>query len=68
MAFLGHYHLTGDLSRQVVVALKVMSKMDISENRRPQDGDWENIRLVNTQGTGNGHASQYLPCVNGEKL
>jgi len=39
MAFCGHITtLPADLSRRVVVALKVMSKMDISENRRPQDG------------------------------
>ena len=30
--------LPPELSRRVIVALKVMCKMDISENRRPQDG------------------------------
>jgi type II secretory ATPase GspE/PulE/Tfp pilus assembly ATPase PilB-like protein len=30
--------LPADLSRRVVIALKVMSKMDIAESRRPQDG------------------------------
>lgn len=60
--------LPADLSRRVVVALKVMSKMDISENRRPQDG-----RIGEKYASGE-HAElgmdmrvSTLPCVNGEK-
>jgi len=59
--------LPADLSRRVVVALKVMSKMDISENRRPQDG-----RIGEKYASGE-HAElgmdmrvSTLPCVNGE--
>ncbi|WP_082065371.1 GspE/PulE family protein [Aliterella atlantica] len=60
--------LPADVSRKVIVALKVMSNMDISDNRRPQDGRMEDKYAT-------GEASELamdmrvstLPCVNGEK-
>jgi type II secretory ATPase GspE/PulE/Tfp pilus assembly ATPase PilB-like protein len=57
-----------NISRKVIVALKVMSEMDISESRRPQDGrigekyaSHENAEL------GMDMRVSTLPCVGGEK-
>lgn len=57
-----------ELSRRVIVALKVMCKMDIAESRRPQDGrigekytDTENAELEIDMRVST------IPCVNGEK-
>ncbi|MFN3926552.1 MAG: GspE/PulE family protein [Pseudanabaenaceae cyanobacterium] len=61
-------HLPSDIGRKIIVALKVMSDMDIADSRRPQDGrigknyiSAENLELnldmrVST-----------IPCVCGEK-
>lgn len=60
--------LPPDVSRKAIVALKVMSNMDISESRRPQDGrigenytsgEETQLRLDMRVST--------LPCVGGEK-
>jgi type II secretory ATPase GspE/PulE/Tfp pilus assembly ATPase PilB-like protein len=60
--------LPPELSRRVIVALKVMCKMDISENRRPQDGrieeqytSSEEVELAMDMRVST------LPCVGGEK-
>lgn len=60
--------LPAELSRRVIVALKVMCNMDISESRRPQDG------RIEEKYTDRENAEQEidmrvstLPCVNGEK-
>ncbi|AFZ16369.1 GspE/PulE family protein [Allocoleopsis franciscana] len=57
-----------DISRKVIVALKVMSGMDIAESRRPQDG------RIGEKYAGNEDAElgmdmrvSTLPCVGGEK-
>ncbi len=57
-----------ELSRRVIVALKVMCNMDIAESRRPQDG------RIGEKYTDRENAEQdidmrvsTLPCVNGEK-
>jgi len=64
MAFCDRLPPPADLSRRVVVASK-SSKMDISENRRPQDGRWQKIRLLNTQNWE--WTCESVPsCVNGE--
>jgi type II secretory ATPase GspE/PulE/Tfp pilus assembly ATPase PilB-like protein len=58
-----------DVSRRIVVALKVMCNMDIAESRRPQDG-----RIGKSYTEGNSESSSLdmrvstLPCVNGEKV
>lgn len=60
--------LTGDASRRVVVALKVMCNMDIAENRRPQDGRIEEkYASGNEAEMGMDMRVSMLPCVNGEK-
>ena len=60
--------LPADQSRKVIVALKVMSKMDISESRRPQDGRIEEKYADKTQAeVGMDMRVSTLPCVNGEK-
>ena len=57
-----------EISRKVIVALKVMSDMDISESRRPQDG-----RIGDKYSTGEetdlgmDMRVSTLPCVGGEK-
>lgn len=57
-----------DLSRRVVIALKVMSQMDISENRRPQDGRiGEKYTSGESAELGMDMRVSTLPCVNGEK-
>lgn len=60
--------LPGELSRRVVVALKVMCNMDISENRRPQDGRIEEKYNSGEEAElGMDMRVSTLPCVNGEK-
>jgi type II secretory ATPase GspE/PulE/Tfp pilus assembly ATPase PilB-like protein len=57
-----------ELSRRVIVALKVMCKMDISENRRPQDGRIEEQYTSTDQvEVGMDMRVSTLPCVGGEK-
>ena len=57
-----------ELSRRVIVALKVMSDMDISENRRPQDGRiGEQYASGEEAELGMDMRVSTLPCVNGEK-
>lgn len=61
--------LPPDVSRRVVVALKVMSQMDIAESRRPQDG-----RIGDRYVFGEDEAVEVdmrvstLPCIGGEKM
>ncbi len=57
-----------ELSRKIIVALKVMCDMDIAESRRPQDG------RINKEYTSNDNMASgldmrvsTLPCVGGEK-
>jgi type II secretory ATPase GspE/PulE/Tfp pilus assembly ATPase PilB-like protein len=59
--------MPADLSRKVIVALKVMSKMDISKADAPRRADWGKICFQWRGRTRNGYASQYPACVNGEK-
>ena len=59
--------LPADQSRKVIVALKVMSKMDISESRRPQDGRIEEKYTSAQVELGMDMRVSTLPCVNGEK-
>ncbi len=59
--------LPGDLSRKVIVALKVMSKMDISDSRRPQDGRIEEKYASGTEEMSMDMRVSTLPCVGGEK-
>jgi len=60
--------MPADLSRKVIVALKVMSKMDISESRRPQDGRiGEKYASSEEAELGMDMRVSTLPCVNGEK-
>ena len=60
--------LPPDVSRKAIVALKVMSNMDIAESRRPQDG-----RIGENYASGEGTQLNLdmrvstLPCVGGEK-
>ncbi|HEY9761955.1 MAG TPA: GspE/PulE family protein [Trichocoleus sp.] len=60
--------LPADISRKVIVALKVMSSMDIADSRRPQDG-----RIGEQYATGSDTQFDMdmrvstLPCVCGEK-
>lgn len=60
--------LPADLSRKVIVALKVMSNMDIAESRRPQDGRiGEKYASGEETEVGIDMRVSTLPCVNGEK-
>ena len=60
--------LSADLSRKVVVALKVMCNMDISESRRPQDGRIaEKYASAEEAELGMDMRVSTLPCVGGEK-
>lgn len=60
--------LPSDLGRAVVVALKVMSDMDIAESRRPQDGRiGENYATGEEAELGLDLRVSTLPCVGGEK-
>ena len=57
-----------EIGRKVVVALKVMSNMDISESRRPQDGRiGENYAAGQGSEMGLDMRVSILPCVGGEK-
>lgn len=60
--------LAADLSRKVIVALKVMSNMDIAESRRPQDGRIAE-KYVSTEEVESGMDMRVstLPCMGGEK-
>jgi len=60
--------LPAELSRRVVIALKVMSKMDIAESRRPQDDRIEEKYASGEEAElGVDMRVSTLPCVNGEK-
>ncbi|NJM85054.1 MAG: type II/IV secretion system protein [Leptolyngbyaceae cyanobacterium SL_1_1] len=57
-----------EISRRVVVALKVMADMDISDSRRPQDGRiGEQYALESEADLGMDMRVSTLPCVGGEK-
>ena len=61
--------LSPELSRPCIVALKVMSNMDISESRRPQDGRiGENYTSGEETDLGLDMRVSTLPCVGGEKV
>ncbi|WP_413176312.1 GspE/PulE family protein [Anabaena azotica] len=58
-----------ELSRRVVVALKVMSELDIAESRRPQDGRiGEKYNSGDSSNLGLDMRVSTLPCVGGEKV
>ncbi|MBD2663924.1 type II secretory pathway, ATPase PulE/Tfp pilus assembly pathway, ATPase PilB [Richelia sinica FACHB-800] len=58
-----------ELSRRVVVALKVMSDLDIAESRRPQDGRiGEKYNSGDSLNLGLDMRVSTLPCVGGEKV
>ena len=60
--------LPAELSRRVIVALKVMSGIDISDSRRPQDGRiGEKYASQEETELGMDMRVSTLPCVNGEK-
>lgn len=60
--------LPQDISRKAVIALKVMSDMDISESRRPQDARISEQYNVGQDGdVGIDMRVSTLPCVGGEK-
>lgn len=57
-----------DISRKVIVALKVMSEIDISESRRPQDGRiGEKYTSREESQLGIDMRVSTLPCIGGEK-
>jgi len=61
--------LPSDIGRRVVVALKVMSNLDIAESRRPQDGRIrESYQTDNGAGVGLDMRVSTLPCIGGEKV
>lgn len=61
--------LPADIGRRVVVALKVMSNMDIAESRCPQDGRiGENYVAAEEAEIGLDMRVSTLPCVGGEKV
>lgn len=59
-----------ELSRRVVVAIKVMSNMDIAESRKPQDGRIGQKYALkdDTSELGLDMRVSTLPCVEGEKV
>jgi general secretion pathway protein E/type IV pilus assembly protein PilB len=60
--------LSPDIARKAIVALKVMSNMDISDSRRPQDGRiGENYASGEQTELGLDMRVSTLPCVGGEK-
>ncbi len=60
--------LPGEISRRVVVALKVMASMDIADSRRPQDGRiGEKYQVANEADQSMDMRVSTLPCVCGEK-
>lgn len=61
--------LPAEISRPCIVALKVMSNMDIAESRRPQDGRiGENYTAGDDTDLGLDMRVSTLPCVGGEKV
>ncbi len=57
-----------DVSRKVIIALKVMAEIDISESRRPQDGRiGEKFASSEEAQLGVDMRVSTLPCVGGEK-
>ncbi|MFP5271504.1 GspE/PulE family protein [Coleofasciculus sp.] len=61
--------LPADISRPCIVALKVMSNMDIAESRRPQDGRiGEHYTSGDETDLGLDMRVSTLPCVGGEKV
>jgi type II secretory ATPase GspE/PulE/Tfp pilus assembly ATPase PilB-like protein len=57
-----------EISRRVIVALKVMANMDIADSRRPQDGRiGEQYALGNEADLDMDMRVSTLPCVGGEK-
>lgn len=61
--------LPTEISRPCIVALKVMSNMDIAESRRPQDGRiGENYTSGDDTDLGLDMRVSTLPCVGGEKV
>ncbi len=59
--------LPREISRQMVVAIKVMSNMDIAESRRPQDGRIGENYAAGQDEVGLDMRVSTLPCVGGEK-
>lgn len=60
--------LPSEISRRVIVALKVMCHMDISESRRPQDGRIRESYTTDQEAeVGLDMRVSTLPCVSGEK-
>ncbi|XPM57428.2 MAG: GspE/PulE family protein [Leptolyngbya sp. IPPAS B-1204] len=59
--------LPPDISRKVIVSLKVMSDMDIAESRRPQDGRIGEKYMVDQQEQGLDLRVSTLPCVSCRK-
>jgi type II secretory ATPase GspE/PulE/Tfp pilus assembly ATPase PilB-like protein len=60
--------LPAELSRRVIVALKVMCKMDIAESRRPQDGRIAEKYAAGTEAELSiDMRVSTLPCIGGEK-
>ncbi len=58
-----------EVSRKVVVTLKVMAEIDISESRRPQDGRiGEKYATAGSSEVGLDMRVSTLPCVGGEKV
>lgn len=59
--------LPPDISRKVIVSLKVMSDMDIAESRRPQDGRIGEKYIADQQEQGLDLRVSTLPCVSCRK-
>jgi type II secretory ATPase GspE/PulE/Tfp pilus assembly ATPase PilB-like protein len=60
--------LSPEISRKVIIALKVMCNMDIADSRRPQDGRiGERYITAQQQEEGLDLRVSTLPCVSGEK-
>jgi len=58
-----------EISRKVIVALKVMAEMDIAESRKPQDGRiGEKYNSEDNTAKGLDLRVSTLPCVGGEKI
>lgn len=61
--------LSPEISRRVVVAIKVMSNLDIADSRRPQDGRiGEKYNAGGSCEVGLDTRVSTLPCVGGEKV
>lgn len=59
--------LPPDLSRKLIVALKVMCNMDIAESRRPQDGRIGEQYMVEQEQQGLDLRVSVLPCISSRK-